>query len=478
GHRPARARDLRRGAARVELRADRGQQPRLDVARDPRPLRRSGGAARRVHPARAAAAAADARSLALQDRLLRRRQPRRDARLARDVRRLLLHLALRPERARLLADEGGRDLPADDDPDHPRRADHREALGPGRLALADGRRHVDPRRLALALPEDRAAHRLLVALAAAAARRHRHGIDDVADDLRRDGLRADRQSGGRLRRPEQLPPGRRLARDRADGCDPALVRASGRVGAGGLATVRRRPPRGAARQCGDCVRSCCGGDRARTDEARGRAGAHRGSGACGMTSATRLPAAERREALIETAIRVFSDGSYRGTTTAEIARAAGISEPILYRHFASKRDLYLAALDHVWGDMRASWERALESTDNVREALETMGRGHVTVRDCKFQMAELWVQALGEAAEDPELRKHLRRHMREVHDFMADVIRRGQAEGVLHAERDADAEAWTFIAGGVLGMVGRRIGLLDEQEVKSIRQARLDWLTS
>ena len=197
-----------------------------------------------------------------------------------------------------------------------------------------------------------------------------------------------------------------------------------------------------------------------------------------MTSATRLPAAERREALIETAIRVFSDGSYRGTTTAEIARAAGISEPILYRHFASKRDLYLAALDHVWGDMRASWERALESTDNVREALETMGRGHVTVRDCKFQMAELWVQALGEAAEDPELRKHLRRHMREVHDFMADVIRRGQEEGVLHRDRDADAEAWTFIAGGVLGMVGRRIGLLDEQEVKSIRQARLDWLTS
>jgi AcrR family transcriptional regulator len=197
-----------------------------------------------------------------------------------------------------------------------------------------------------------------------------------------------------------------------------------------------------------------------------------------MTSAIRLPAAERREALIETAIKVFSDGSYRGTTTAEIARAAGISEPILYRHFASKRDLYLAALDHVWGDMRASWERALESTDNVREALEKMGRGHVTVRDCKFQMAELWVQALGEAAEDPELRKHLRRHMREVHDFMADVIRRGQAEGVLHAERDADAEAWTFIAGGVLGMVGRRIGLLDEQEVKSIRQARLDWLTS
>ena len=193
---------------------------------------------------------------------------------------------------------------------------------------------------------------------------------------------------------------------------------------------------------------------------------------------TRMPAAERRHALIETAIRVFSEGSYRGTTTSEIARAAGISEPILYRHFDSKRALYLAALDHVWGKARASWEEALATTSNVREAFEAIGRGQLTVRDCKFQMAELWVQALSEATEDPELRKHLRRHMREVHDFVADLIRRGQSEGVLHPDRDADAEAWTFLSGGVLGMVGRRIGLLDEQEVARIRKARLDWLTA
>jgi AcrR family transcriptional regulator len=196
------------------------------------------------------------------------------------------------------------------------------------------------------------------------------------------------------------------------------------------------------------------------------------------TVVRRLPAAERRQALIETAIRVFSAGSYRGTTTAEIARAAGVSEPILYRHFSSKRELYLAALDHVWRKARESWEEVLASTANVADAFEAMGAAHVSVHDCKFQMAELWVQALGEAAEDAELRRHLRRHMREVHDFIAGVIRRGQEEGVLHAARDADAEAWTFLAGGVLGMVGRRIGLLDEDEVKRIRQARLEWMTA
>jgi AcrR family transcriptional regulator len=193
---------------------------------------------------------------------------------------------------------------------------------------------------------------------------------------------------------------------------------------------------------------------------------------------TRLPAAERRLALVETAVRVFAEGSYRGTTTAEIAREAGVSEPILYRHFASKRDLYLAALDHVWSKARAAWEAALAEAPDVRAALESVGRGNFAARDCKHQMSELWLQALSEASEDAELRKHLRRHMREVHDFFAALIRRGQEEGVLNPARDAEAEAWSFMAGSLFGMVGRRVGVLDDEAVARIKQARLDWLSA
>ena len=197
-----------------------------------------------------------------------------------------------------------------------------------------------------------------------------------------------------------------------------------------------------------------------------------------MTTTTRMPAAERRLKLVETAIRVFSEGSYRGTTTAEIARAAGVSEPILYRHFASKRDLYLAALDHTWAQVREHWEAALEEQPNVLAALATIGRGSFAARDCKHQLSELWVQALSEATEDPVLRKHLRKHMREVHDYFAALLRRGQEEGVLHADRDTDAEAWIFLSGGIMGMVGRRVGLLDDEEVSRIRAARLAWLSA
>jgi AcrR family transcriptional regulator len=196
-----------------------------------------------------------------------------------------------------------------------------------------------------------------------------------------------------------------------------------------------------------------------------------------VTTAVRLPAAERRLALVETAIRVFAEGSYRGTTTAEIARAAGVSEPILYRHFASKRDLYLAALDHVWAKARGVWEAALAEGPDVRTALESVGGGRFAARDCKHQLSELWVQALSEALEDPELRKHLRRQMREAHAFFAALVRRGQEEGVLDPGRDADAEAWLFMAGGLFGMVGRRLGLLDDGELGRIRSAGLGRLS-
>jgi hypothetical protein len=98
------------------------------------------------------------------------------------------------------------------------------------------------------------------------------------------------------------------------------------------------------------------------------------------------------------------------------------------------------------------------------------------VRSPKFQLTELWVQALSEASEDPALRRHLRKHMREVHDFVADLVRRGQNEGAIVADRDADAEAWIMLAGGILGMVGRRVGLLDDAELQAIRAERLAWL--
>jgi len=62
--------------------------------------------------------------------------------------------------------------------------------------------------------------------------------------------------------------------------------------------------------------------------------------------AQRLPGTERRRQLIEAAMDLFSRKGFAGTTTKEIALAAGVSEAIIFRHFATKRDLYTAIIEH------------------------------------------------------------------------------------------------------------------------------------
>ena len=197
-----------------------------------------------------------------------------------------------------------------------------------------------------------------------------------------------------------------------------------------------------------------------------------------MTTAIRLPAAERRRALVDTALRVFAEGSYRGTTTAEIAREAGVSEPILYRHFASKRDLYLACIDESWQGLRAMWDDAIAAAESSREFLPAMSGCYLSIRDAKHRVAELWMQATVEAADDPEVRKFLRSQLREVRDYVADVIRRCQQDGTVLEARDPEAEAWIFVAGGLLGTMGRRLGgLLGEDDFSRIRSSRKEWMT-
>jgi len=82
----------------------------------------------------------------------------------------------------------------------------------------------------------------------------------------------------------------------------------------------------------------------------------------------RMPADARREQILQTAVNLFSQRGFKGTTTKEIARAAGVSEAIIFRHFATKDELYGAILhSKSCGDglHRFPWE----SNDVLQETL-------------------------------------------------------------------------------------------------------------
>jgi AcrR family transcriptional regulator len=187
----------------------------------------------------------------------------------------------------------------------------------------------------------------------------------------------------------------------------------------------------------------------------------------------RLSAGARRQAVLHTACRVFSKSSYRGATTAEIAREAEISEPILYRHFGSKRDLYLACLDEAWRTFREVAEQVI--ADDPSGCLGAIADVYMAKRT-RIRMVDLWIQALAEASDDAVIAAALRMQVREVHDFIADVIRGGQERGVVNADRDPVAEAWLFVVGGLLTTMDNRLGGLLGDDLERVRAERRRWL--
>ena len=82
---------------------------------------------------------------------------------------------------------------------------------------------------------------------------------------------------------------------------------------------------------------------------------------------TKMTAAERRAQIINVSKKLFSERGFNGTTTKEIAQASGISEAMIFCHFASKEDLYTAIIDlriQEVGD--ALSDEALQAQDDER----------------------------------------------------------------------------------------------------------------
>ncbi|HSP54052.1 MAG TPA: helix-turn-helix domain-containing protein, partial [Dehalococcoidia bacterium] len=98
--------------------------------------------------------------------------------------------------------------------------------------------------------------------------------------------------------------------------------------------------------------------------------------------ARRLPAEERHKAILEAAVCVFAERGYAATGTADIAAAAGIGEPTIYRYFANKRELYLAALRQSGDEVMENWRRIAAENEDPLNALLLLGQWyHQTLRE-------------------------------------------------------------------------------------------------
>ena len=85
---------------------------------------------------------------------------------------------------------------------------------------------------------------------------------------------------------------------------------------------------------------------------------------------TRLPAARRRRQLLDVALRVFAEQGYHDASMNDIAVAAGVTKPVLYQHFTSKRELFTELLGDVGRDLQDTITKAVAAADGPREMVE------------------------------------------------------------------------------------------------------------
>jgi AcrR family transcriptional regulator len=154
----------------------------------------------------------------------------------------------------------------------------------------------------------------------------------------------------------------------------------------------------------------------RTQAAQSSAAAPR---AAGQRSA-RLPRDERRAQLLAAAQEVFVANGYHGAAMDEIAETAHVSKPVLYQHFPSKRELYLALLDSHLGALTELMMGAMDSTTDNKERVKAVMRAYYRFIDSDDQAHRLVFES--DLINDPDVSSRLETFNKTFADAIARVI--------------------------------------------------------
>lgn len=167
----------------------------------------------------------------------------------------------------------------------------------------------------------------------------------------------------------------------------------------------------------------------------------------------RLSAQERKGKIIETAIALFSEKGFRGTTTHEIAKRAGISEALLFRHFPDKRRLYQAILSAKMEEQIPLLFRDLPLDGEPRTILLDLGRRIVLQNEKDPSFLRLLLFSALEGHELSDL--FFQSRTLPLLEFLKKFLVAGKNEGRFHFS-DSETAARAFL-GMIFGLVQTRI---------------------
>ena len=177
--------------------------------------------------------------------------------------------------------------------------------------------------------------------------------------------------------------------------------------------------------------------------------------------ASRKPAHERRQLIIESAQAEFAATGYANTGTDDVARAAGVTPAAIYRYFPSKRELYLAALRDAGPRLLAViGATAMEAGDPL-ETIWRFGLAYYDRVGDRTPYASLWFQALADVS-DEEVRETIATNFTATVDLVSAQLEQGKRAGLVRDDLDTRVAGWQFMAIGLTFDLLHHLALDDE----------------
>src|SRR5262249_47109542 len=159
---------------------------------------------------------------------------------------------------------------------------------------------------------------------------------------------------------------------------------------------------------------------------------------------SRMKATDRRRQLLEAAVSYFALHGFRGATTAGLARTAGVTEPILYRHFPSKQAVLGARREQAGRETLAEWRKAIAPLASPMDQLRVLLRLNPATHPHLGRFYRIIFHAQSEIS-DPLVLNALRRHYQRYARFLTNILRRAQRAGLVRKDVMAAGLAWQLI---------------------------------
>jgi AcrR family transcriptional regulator len=164
--------------------------------------------------------------------------------------------------------------------------------------------------------------------------------------------------------------------------------------------------------------------------------------------AKHAPSDVRRHQLFSAAMEVCAEKGYHGTRINDIVERAGLSKGALYHHFRSKRHLFLELIHSMTDTFRQTMLESLETTpsvlDAVRQTMEQFNQMMTHSPQMIKGLFEFYVLGI----RDPEIRQNFLKYYESLVEAGAEMIRRGQQDGLFRPDLDPWKAAWMLFTAG------------------------------